>query len=53
MNELNYEIALKIIKKAEENGFEACIKTVNGKPVIRIYDDSIIIGGKNGSKRNN
>ena len=50
MNELTLNKALQIIKKAEENGFEACIKTVNGKPVIRIYDDSIIIGGKHGNR---
>ena len=50
MNDLTLNKALKIIEKANDNGFDACIKVVNGKPVIRIYDDSIIIGGKNGNR---
>ena len=49
MNELTYKKAELIIERAKENGFEACIKTVNGKPVVRILDNKITIGDKNGN----
>ena len=52
MNELTLNKALKIIEKANNNGYDACIKVVNGKPVIRIYDNKITMEVKNGSVNN-
>ena len=47
-----YSLAEMIIKNAEANGFEAYIKVINGKPVIRIYDKFITMEVENGRNWN-
>jgi len=42
-----YNLAEMIIRNAEANGFEAYIKVINGKPVVRIYDKVITMEVEN------